>query len=227
MSPARSSISVAGRAIRQNFSSPAFHMPRCGASTPRTPCWPVPGSVCQLSASLRADIATWQPERRPDLIFANAVLQWLPDHQRLFPRLFVLLAPGGTLAVQVPDNFDEPSHRLMREVAAAGPWRDQIGGPRARAVLPPSSYYDLLAPEAAAVDVWRTAYQHPMRSAAAIVQWLRSTGLRPFIDPLPETDRPAFLRAYEEALAAAYPPRTDGLRLLAFPRTFIVARRRA
>ena len=176
----------------------------------------------------RADIGTWVPREAPQLVFANAALQWLPDQERQLPRLMGLLAPGGVLAAQLPDNLDEPSHRLMRETAAAGPWAATIGDPGAvRAPrLPVARVYDLLAPLAASVDVWQTVYQHPVPSARAIVDWLRSTGLRPFLDPLDDAEREAFLADYETRLAAAYPPRADGLRLLAFPRLFFVARRR-
>jgi trans-aconitate 2-methyltransferase len=176
-----------------------------------------------------ADAATWMPERAPDLIFANAVLQWLPDHAALLPRLFGLLAPGGVLAVQMPDNLAEPSHRLMREVAGAGPWSAAIGDPavagRLGRMLEPTAYYDLLAPHAAEVDVWRTTYHHRMADAAAIVDWVSATGLRPFLDPLDTDQKPRFLAAYERAIAEGYPPRSDGWRLLAFPRVFIVARK--
>lgn len=176
-----------------------------------------------------ADAATWQPERAPDLIYANAVLQWLPDHPVLLPRLFGLLAPGGVLAVQMPDNLAEPSHRLMREVAAAGPWAGAIGDPavagRLGRMLEPADYYDLMAPLAAEVDVWRTAYHHRMADAPAIVAWVSATGLRPFLDPLAPDEEAGFLAAYTAAIEGAYPSRSDGRRLLAFPRVFIVARR--
>lgn len=176
-----------------------------------------------------ADAATWMPDVAPDLIYANAVLQWLPDHRTLLPRLFGLLAPGGVLAVQMPDNLAEPTHRLMREVAASGPWAAAIGDPavagRLGRMLEPSGYYDLLAPLAADVDVWRTTYHHRMADAGAIVSWVSATGLRPFTEPLDEEGRAGFLAAYGAAIEAAYPPRTDGCRLLAFPRVFIVARR--
>ncbi|MCJ2097181.1 trans-aconitate 2-methyltransferase [Methylobacterium sp. J-072] len=176
-----------------------------------------------------ADAATWVPERAPDLIYANAVLQWLPDHPVLLPRLFGLLAPGGVLAVQMPDNLAEPSHRLMRETASAGPWAGAIGDPavagRLGRMLEPAGYYDLLAPLAADVDVWRTAYHHPMADAAAIVAWVSATGLRPFLDPLDPDQTAGFLAAYEAAIDVGYPPRSDGRRLLAFPRVFIVARK--
>ena len=175
------------------------------------------------------DIATWQPDTPPDLIYANAALQWVPDHATLVPRLFAALAPGGVLAIQMPDNRHEPTHRLMREVADLAPWKAPIGDyDRTRTdLLPIGGYYDLLAPMADQVDVWHTVYQHPMASAAAIVDWVRSTGLRPFIDSLPDDLRTSYLAEYERRIEAAYAPRSDGRRLLAFPRMFLVARKPA
>ena len=176
-----------------------------------------------------SDIATWAPEVAPDLIYANAALQWVPEHEALVPRLFAALAPGGVLAIQMPDNRAEPTHRLMRELAAEAPWKAPIGDyTRLRTeLLSIGAYYDLLAPLAAEVDVWHTIYQHRMDSAAAIVEWVRATGLRPFIDPLSPELRASYLAEYERRIDAAYPVRTDGRRLLAFPRMFIVARKAA
>lgn len=189
------------------------------------------------------DIATWalavsqhrvaerdaDPRRAPDLIYANAALHWVPDHEALVPRLFAALAPGGVLAFQMSDNHAEPSHRLMREVAAESPWAPALGdAPKLRTgLLSVGGYYDLLAPTAASVDVWHTVYQHPMASAAAIVEWLRSTGLRPFVDRLPVDLQAGYLAEYERRVAQAYPARADGRRLLAFPRMFVVAQRKA
>lgn len=176
-----------------------------------------------------ADIARWQPPQAPDLIYSNATLQWLPDHRVLVPRLFSLLAPGGVLAVQMPDNLREPSHLAMGEVAMLPAYSAMTGKAGARTeLLGVGGYYDLLAPVAAKVDVWRTAYQHPMASAAAIVDWLRATGLRPYLDSLADdAQRAAFLADYERRIDASYPPRADGKRLLAFPRLFLVARKPA
>lgn len=180
-------------------------------------------------AFAKGDAAVWTPARAPDLIYANAALQWVPDHPALLPRLFSLLAPGGVLAVQMPDNLDEPSHRLMRDVAAAGPWSAAIGDPavagRVGRMLPVERYYDLLAPAAAGVDLWHTVYRHPMADARAIVDWVSATGLKPFVDPLPPDLKAGFLAAYERAIDDAYPARADGRRLLGFPRLFIVARK--
>ena len=80
-----------------------------------------------------ADIREWRPKEPFDVILANAVLQWIPDHETLLPALIGALAPGGALAVQMPDNLDEPSHRLMREVAAEGPGRRSSRTPPKRA----------------------------------------------------------------------------------------------
>ncbi|BEP34520.1 trans-aconitate 2-methyltransferase [Variovorax sp. V59] len=177
-----------------------------------------------------SDIATWAPQdEAPDLIYANAALQWVPDHEQLIPRLFAALAPGGVLAIQMPDNREEPTHRLMRAVAAEAPWAEPIGdADRLRTLLLPlGGYYDLLAPVAARVDVWHTIYQHPMADAAAIVEWVRGTGLKPFVDRLPADLQASYLAEYERRVDQAYPARTDGKRLLAFPRMFIVAQRKA
>lgn len=181
----------------------------------------------RLSAALfeLSDISTWQPDTAPDLIYANAAMQWVGDHETLLPKLFAMLAPGGVLAVQMPDNRDESTHRLMRELASETPWEHHIG-PAASVrtkLLTLNAYYDLLAPQAAQLDVWRTAYQHPMNSAAAIVEWVSATGLRPFVDPLPTDLRASYLAEYERRIDAAYSVRSDGKRLFAFPRLFIVA----
>ncbi|MCE4223119.1 trans-aconitate 2-methyltransferase [Methylobacterium sp. C25] len=176
---------------------------------------------------VQADLRDYAPHDPPDLIFSNAVLQWLPDHETLVPRLARLLRPGGCLAFQVPDNLDEPSHALMREVAADGPWSGLIGDTEAvRERIPPAAaYYDWLRAADCSVDVWETAYVHPLADAGAIVSWLQATGLRPFLAPLDHDMRVGFLAAYEAALEQAYPKRPDGRVLLRFPRLFVVARR--
>jgi trans-aconitate 2-methyltransferase len=174
---------------------------------------------------LQADLESWRPNEKVDLLFANAVFQWLPGHLDLLAALIEHLAPGGVLAVQMPDNLDEPSHLAMEESGAAGPWAGRFAGARLRrAPLPaPSVYLDRLQGPSVRVDVWHTIYYHPMADAAAIVEWVKGTGLRPYLDALDAADRPAFLADYEARIARAYPPMADGRRLLAFPRLFLVA----
>ena len=173
-----------------------------------------------------ADIGAWDDAGGHDLILANAVLQWVPDHAVLMPRLVGKLAGGGCLAVQMPDNLDEPAHRLMREVASAGPWSGKLGAAAdARAPrLPAEWYYTLLKPLAARVDVWRTTYHHVLAGGTdAVVEWFKGSGLRPFLAPLDAAEAKGFLTEYRAALVDAYPPLADGSVLLPFPRLFFVA----
>lgn len=175
----------------------------------------------------RGDVATWEPDAAPDLVFANAVLQWVPDHLAVMERLLALLAPGGALAVQMPDNLDQPSHALMRVVASEGPWAARFADPILReAIHAPAVYVDRLQPLAASVDVWHTIYTHPLADAAAVVAMVRSTGLRPFLARLDASEQATFLAEYEERIAASYPRLSDGRILFRFPRLFVVAVRR-
>ncbi|UWF50699.1 trans-aconitate 2-methyltransferase [Pseudomonas sp. N3-W] len=174
------------------------------------------------------DIATWSDQGPFDVIFANAVLQWLPDHARLLPSLAARLDPGGSLAIQMPDNLNEPSHRLMREVAADGPWADKLAGAAGQRtdMADASTYYSILRPHCARVDVWRTTYHHPLaEGASGVVEWFKGSGLRPFLEPLDETEKVQFLKQYLAAVEQAYPTLEDGSVLLPFPRLFIVATR--
>jgi trans-aconitate 2-methyltransferase len=164
----------------------------------------------------------------PDVILANAVFQWIPGHDRLLPAVAARLPPAGAaLALQMPDNLNEPSHVLMREVAAQGPWAERLSEAAAsRTVLPDAAwYYALLRPIFARVDIWRTTYHHPLAGPAAIVEWVKGTGLRPFLEPLAPADRAAYLETYQYRIAEAYPALADGTVLLPFPRLFIVAER--
>lgn len=172
-----------------------------------------------------ADLATWPDPGPYDLLLANAALQWVPRHNTLLPDLLRKLAPGGTLAVQMPDNFDEPAHQLMRETAVTGPWATRLAGAEQRlARHAPAWYYEHLRPQVTTLDVWRTTYYHPLAGgAAAVVEWFKSTGLRPFLAPLSEAEQADFLAHYQAALAGAYPTLPDGTVLLPFPRLFFVA----
>ncbi len=173
----------------------------------------------------RADISKWRPSERADLIFSDSALQWVPDHQALFPRLMGLLAPSGTLAVEMPDNHLEPSHVLMRLIAADGPWAPRLAPiAKTRAVISShSDYYDWLRPLASRLEMWRTTYIHPLAGLDALVDWFRGTALLPFLAPLNDEEREAFLARYRAELAESYEIRPDGRVLFLIPRLFIIA----
>jgi len=172
-----------------------------------------------------ADIAHWSPPAPADLLFTNATLHWLDDHAALLPRLAAQLAPGGVLAIQMPDNRQSPSHLLMDE--AAGPWRAQLARlrPVYGAMLSPDAYYRILAPVVRQLDIWETTYLHVLEGDNPVVEWTKGTALRPHLDALAEPEHSAFLAAYAARIAAAYPKQPDGRTLLPFKRIFIVAQR--
>ena len=172
------------------------------------------------------DIAAWCEPGAFDVILANAVLHWLPDHASLLPALVAKLVRGGALAVQMPDNLAEPAHRLMRETALQGPWAAKLAkAAETRTTLNDALwYFDVLRPHAARVDVWRTTYHHQLKGGVgAVVEWFKGSGLRPFLDPLDAGERTEYLRRYSAALAPFFPERPDGSVLLPFPRLFMVA----
>lgn len=174
---------------------------------------------------IEANVAHWSPPAGTDVLFANAVFQWVPDHLKQLGRLLGALGPGGAIAVQMPDNTEEPSHLMMREVAHQGPWRHALAdAAKMRDGLPkPGAYYDALQPLCSRLEIWHTIYNHVLDDATAIVEWVKGTGLRPFIDPLDPPQRKAFLAEYTARIAASYLPQADGKVLLRFPRLFIVA----
>ena len=176
---------------------------------------------------IEANIAHWAPPAGTDVVFANAVFQWVPDHLKHLKRLIGSLSGGGVLAVQMPDNLDEPSHILMREVAHMEPWRKQLAKvAELRDALPrPGAYYDALKPLCSRLEIWHTIYNHALDDAEAIVEWVKGSGLRPFLDPLEPPQRKAFVADYTARIAASYLPQADGKVLLRFPRLFIVATR--
>jgi trans-aconitate 2-methyltransferase len=175
---------------------------------------------------VEADLAAWAPQHAPDLIFSNAALHWVGGHETLLPRLLECVRPGGVLAVQMPRNFEAPSHTLLRATAASGPWADRLAEVLDwRPVATPEWYYDLLAPQAAALDIWETVYLHVLEGDDPVLRWTRSTVLRRIVQALDEADCAAFEAAYAARLRAAYPRRADGRTLFAFRRLFIVAQR--
>ena len=179
------------------------------------------------------DLADWRPNRTPTVFFSNAVIQWVPDHHELVPRLWNMLPSGACLAVQAPLSWDMRSHQIMRETLDNGGHGGQALGTAElrsavgnRWVQDPDFYYDLLAPEADHLDVWTTEYQHVLTGDDAVLEWVTGTGLRPILNGLEDGDRETYLEEYRLRLNVEYPKRADGFTLYPFRRLFFVAVRR-
>ncbi len=176
---------------------------------------------------LQGDAATWKPAEPLDLVFSNAMLQWLPEHDRVGRHLLGLLAPGGALAVQVPAHYDSPLHREILEVSQEPRWRERLGEAR-RALTnhPPGFYYDLFAPAVAHLDLWETTYYHVMPGPEAIIEWFRGTGLRPYLEALrSDEERRTFEQRLLVRYTESYPRRANGNVLFPFRRLFFIAYR--
>jgi len=175
-----------------------------------------------------ADAAGFAPDVPPDLICSNAALHWLPDHGSLFPRLARTLSDVGVFACQMPLSWTSDWHVALRETAVADPrWADQLKDLRGvRPTADQDAYYDWLSPICSSVDIWSTTYLHVLEGDDPVVDWMMGTGLRPYLDALPEpTLRAAFLDAYRDRVAQVVPMRADGVTLFPFPRLFILASR--
>lgn len=187
------------------------------AAEPRT----VPGRL----SFRRADLIDWAPAGPVDVLVSNATLQWVPGHLELLPELVAHVVPGGWFAFSVPGNFDEPSHRLLYELAAEQPWAamldgHDIDGP---AAFDAHTYLAALAERGLDVDAWETTYLHVLSGPDPVFEWIKGTGARPVLQALPEADRLRFEAEYRARLRAAYPPGEYGT-ILPFRRVFIVAR---
>lgn len=172
------------------------------------------------------EIASWQPGRAVDVLVANAALHWVPGHVELIPQFASWLTDGGVVAFQVPDNFTEPSHTLLRDLRLSPRWRDKVGdgADRSAGVERPERYLSALVDAGLDADVWQTSYLHVLQGDDAVLEWVKGTALRPVLSLLDGADREEFVAAYASALREAYPPQQFGT-VFPFRRTFAVGRR--
>mgnify|MGYP001026904745 FL=1 len=162
---------------------------------------------------------------RFDAVFSNACLQWIPDHEKLLPRLFALLKAGGTLAVQIPMNFEEPIHKILTELAEAEEWRGKLCIPRQFHTLTQEKYFDIISGLTDDFEMWQTTYCHRMPDHGAIMEWYRATGMRPYLEALSGRDAAEFERQVRERVAKEYAVRKNGEIIFRFPRFFFVAKK--
>lgn len=177
---------------------------------------------------INADINQWNAEKPANLIFTNATLQWLDEHETLMPRLGKMLAPNGILAIQMPRNHQSPAHIGIIEAVEAGPWRERLqpllrfGKGNADPVAAPDVYYHLFEAYAKKINIWETNYLYVLEGENPVVEWLMGTGLRPIISALHEAEKKEFLQVFSEIIKKKYPKTAMGKTLLTYKRIFIV-----
>jgi trans-aconitate 2-methyltransferase len=183
-----------------------------------------PPELANLAFEL-GDVRDWRPAGPVDVLVCNAVLQWVPDHGQLLLDWADLLAPGGWLAFQLPGNFDQPSHAIIRELASSADWRGPLSGASLnRQAEDPAGYLELLARPGYQVDAWETSYLHVLPGADPVLEWTKGTTLRPVLAALDPEQAAAFVREYASRLREVYQPRAFGT-IFPFRRVFTVVHR--
>lgn len=172
-----------------------------------------------------ADATSWKDELTFDIVFSNAVFQWIPDHTPLLHHWMSQVGEEGVLAFQVPAHYDSPVHKVILEVSQNPIWREKMeDASNALTKEKPGFYYDLLRPLSRKIEIWETIYYHILESPYSILEWFRGTGLRPFLGVLPmDEDRKNFEALIVDGYTQAYPPQNDGKILFPFKRLFVIS----
>jgi len=171
------------------------------------------------------DVQMWAPQPDTDVVLSNAVLHWVPGHADLLVRWAGQLSPGSWIAMQVPGNFDAPSHEAVRRLARDDRWSGLLRDfPfREGQVDEPTGYATLLTDAGCRVDAWETTYIHELTGADPVLQWITGTALTPVKSRLDETQWQQFREDLIPMLDEAYPMRPDGTTFFPFRRIFVVA----
>lgn len=173
-------------------------------------------------------ISEWVPSAGIDVVVTNAALQWVPGHVELLKKWLDALEPGAWFALQVPGNFNAPSHALMRELAESASWADRLSGilRHGDAVGEPDDYLEVMLEAGCEADAWETTYYQVLKGENAVLEWVRGAGLRPVLAALPPDEAFEFEAEYSALLDAAYPATGHGT-VFPFRRTFAVAHKPA
>lgn len=158
-----------------------------------------------------------------DVVFSNACIQWLPNHSELLAEMMKLLKKNGVMAVQIPVNYDEPIHKIIRSISESDKWRDRLSGTRSIATLSEEEYFDILSRISSDFSMWKTIYFHRMPSHESIIEWYRATGLKPYLSRLGDNEKQVLEAQILEELKRQYPLRQNGEIIFRFPRLFFTA----
>jgi len=175
----------------------------------------------------RADLRDFNADREYTVVFSNAALQWVSDHRSVLAACYRALEDGGALAVQMPANEHETAQATIQAMAWSARWKGALGmmrTPSAETVLAPENYAAMLSQIGFVdVDCYYHTFHHPMASPVEVVEFVRATALRRFLEKLPPDQHPAFVGELTERLRRAYG--TSGPVTFDFRRLFLWGRR--
>lgn len=154
-----------------------------------------------------------------DLIFSNACIQWIPNHETLIPAIFDKLENGGTLAVQIPYIQKAPFYRLLNLLVHTVEWK-KLSSIKNFHNLFPEDYYDILGRLGNNFNIWETTYYHTVNSHSEVIEWYKGSGLRPYLDSLTDSERLEFIADLTEIISENFPTRENGTIILKMPRLF-------
>jgi trans-aconitate 2-methyltransferase len=172
------------------------------------------------------DLRDWKPQPDTDVVISNAALHWVPEHADLLVRWTTELAPGSWIAVQMPGNFESPSHAVVRTLARREPYAKILRDVPFRVgavVQSPTHYANLLLDAGCKVDVWETTYLHQLTGEHPVLEWITATVLVPVRERLGDEEWEQFRGELIPLLDDAFPARADGTTIFPFRRVFIVA----
>lgn len=170
------------------------------------------------------DASKLKTETKYDIVFSNAAIQWIPNHEKLISSLVDLLTDNGALAIQVPQYFTMPASKAIESVSLKQKWKNQISGATDVFTFHSNDfYYNTLQAKVKSIVMWETSYFHIMPSHQAIVEMLKSTGIRPFLDMLDtEKEKFEFEKDVLNEITKAYPAQKDSNILFPFKRLFFI-----
>jgi trans-aconitate 2-methyltransferase len=170
-----------------------------------------------------ADASNFTSDKKYDVVFSNAAIQWIPNHEDLFKRLFQLTNNGGVLAIQVPRFNEMPLSKAIQKVVCKEKWKEAIKGcSEFQTYHDDKYYYDLICSDYKSVDLWQTDYIHILESQYSIIEWIRSTGMKPYLDCLKDEEKPLFENEVLVEIKHDYPIQNDGKVLFPFKRLFMI-----
>lgn len=142
-----------------------------------------------------------------DVVFSNAALQWLPDHEFLFPQIMATIKPGGQLLVQMPAQHHNLTNKLLYQLGNQGPYAAAYHGwNRLSPVLEPDHYAQLLFENGSkSMQVFEKIYPLVLNDVDALLTWVSGTALIPYLERLPEHLKNSFRNDYRALLHQHFP----------------------